>query len=175
MASGAGGCPIQSVSWRLMELDSGKQLELLIRLAVAVGLTAVVGLEREIQQEEAGLRTHTLVGLGAAAFTVLSTMGFPLGDGDPTRVAAGIVTGIGFIGAGTILRHGGAVRGLSTAASLWAVGAIGMAAGAGLFVFALGTMLLAVFVLEVLERLEQALIRDRLPLNRPPGDGSPLS
>jgi putative Mg2+ transporter-C (MgtC) family protein len=157
-----------------MELDPGQQLELLIRVAVAVGLSALVGLERELQQEEAGLRTHTLVGLGAAAFTVISAVGFPLGDGDPTRVAAGIVTGIGFIGAGTILRNGGGVRGLSTAASLWAVGAIGMAAGAGLFVFALGTMVLALFVLEVLERLEVALIRDRLAGNRPPADGSPL-
>jgi putative Mg2+ transporter-C (MgtC) family protein len=157
-----------------MALDPGQQLELLIRLAVAVGLTAVVGLERELQQEQAGLRTHALVGLGAAAFTVISTIGFPLGDGDPTRVAAGIVTGIGFIGAGTILRNGGGVRGLSTAASLWAVGAIGMAAGAGLFVFAVGTTVLAIFVLEVLERLEQAFIRGRLA-EQGPADGSPLS
>lgn len=155
-----------------MELDAGQQLELLIRLAVAVGLTALVGIERELKQEQAGLRTHALVGLGAAAFTVISTIGFPLGDGDPTRVAAGIVTGIGFIGAGTILRNGGGVRGLSTAASLWAVGAIGMAAGAGLFVFAVGTTLLALFVLEVLERLERAFLRGRLAGHRP-ADGSP--
>jgi putative Mg2+ transporter-C (MgtC) family protein len=157
-----------------VELDPGQQLELLTRLAVAVGLTAFIGLERELQQEQAGLRTHALVGLGAAAFTVISTIGFPLGDGDPTRVAAGIVTGIGFIGAGTILRNGGGVRGLSTAASLWAVGAIGMAAGAGLFVFAVGTTVLALFVLEVLERLEQAFLRERLA-GRGPADGSPLS
>jgi putative Mg2+ transporter-C (MgtC) family protein len=159
-----------------MDMDPRLQLDLLIRVAVAVVLSAIVGIERELQHEEAGLRTHALVGLGAAAFTVVSMVGFPLGDGDPTRVAAGIVTGIGFIGAGTILRNAGAVRGLSTAASLWAVGAIGMAAGAGLFVFAAGTMILALFVLEVLDRVEQAVLRDRLARRAvPPPDEPPLS
>ena len=146
-----------------MVLDAGQQLDLLIRLVVALALSAIIGIERELQQEQAGLRTHTLVGLGAAAFTVISTFGFPDADADPTRVAAGIVTGIGFIGAGTILRNEGAVRGLSTAASLWAVGAIGMAAGAGLYIFALGAMILALFVLEVLERAEIAVLRNRVP------------
>ena len=146
-----------------MTLDTGQQLDLLLRLVVALTLSAIIGIERELQQEQAGLRTHTLVGLGAAAFTVISTFGFPNLDADPTRIAAGIVTGIGFIGAGTILRQEGAIRGLSTAASLWAVGAIGMAAGAGLFIFAAGAMVLSLFVLEVLERAEIAVLRNRVP------------
>lgn len=145
-----------------MEMDPGLQLEYLLRVAAALVLSAIIGVERELNQEEAGLRTHTLVGLGAAAFTVTSVIGFA-GDIDPTRIAAGIVTGVGFIGAGTILRGEGAVRGLSTAASLWTCGAIGMAAGAGLFVFAAGTMVLALVVLEVLDRVERAAIHGRLP------------
>ncbi len=144
-----------------MALDPGLQLDLLLRVAVAVGLSAIIGLERELNQEQAGLRTHALVGLGAAGFTVTGSIGFA-GDFDPTRIAAGIVTGIGFIGAGTILRGEGAIRGLSTAASLWSVGAIGMACGAGLYVFGAGLMALALFVLEILERIEQRVIRGRL-------------
>jgi putative Mg2+ transporter-C (MgtC) family protein len=144
-------------------MDAGQQLDLLIRVAVAVALATIIGVERELAQEEAGLRTHTLVGLGAAGFTVVSAFGFPTGDGDPTRVAAGIVTGVGFIGAGTILRGEGVVRGLSTAASLWSVGAIGMAAGAGLFIFAGGLTVLALIVLEVLDRAERAVLGNRVP------------
>ncbi len=146
-----------------MEMDPGQQLDLVVRLVVAVALATIIGVERELAQEEAGLRTHTLVGLGAAGFTVVSAFGFPTGDGDPTRVAAGIVTGVGFIGAGTILRGEGVVRGLSTAASLWTAGAIGMAAGAGLYIIAAGLTILAVFVLEVLDRAERAVFGNRVP------------
>ncbi|HET8568680.1 MAG TPA: MgtC/SapB family protein, partial [Candidatus Limnocylindria bacterium] len=95
-------------------------------------LGAGVGLERELHQRPAGFRTHALVALGAAMFTVVSReMAGP--NADPTRIAAQIVTGIGFLGAGAIIRHGLAVRGLTTAASLWIVAAIGMAVGAGYF------------------------------------------
>jgi putative Mg2+ transporter-C (MgtC) family protein len=145
-----------------MTMDPGLQLDLLMRVAVAVALSAIIGLERELNQEQAGLRTHALVGLGAAGFTVTGSIGFA-GDFDPTRIAAGIVTGIGFIGAGTILRGEGAIRGLSTAASLWSVGAIGMACGAGLFVFGAGLTVLALFVLEVLDRIERAVLHGRVP------------
>jgi putative Mg2+ transporter-C (MgtC) family protein len=155
-----------------MTMDPGFQLELLIRVAVAVGLSAIIGVERELNQEQAGLRTHSMVGLGAAGFTVTGSIGFA-GDFDPTRIAAGIVTGIGFIGAGTILRGEGAIRGLSTAASLWSVGAIGMACGAGLFVFGGGLTLLALFVLEILERIEQRVIRGRWVPIQPQGDRPP--
>jgi putative Mg2+ transporter-C (MgtC) family protein len=116
-------------------------LELLARLGVAALLTGAIGLERELRERSAGLRTHMLVGVGAALFTVVSAYGwseftFSRQGGtilDPTRIAAQIVTGIGFLGAGAILRQGLTVRGLTTAAGLWVVAAIGMAAGAGYY------------------------------------------
>jgi putative Mg2+ transporter-C (MgtC) family protein len=119
--------------------------EVLARLGVAAGLTGAIGLERELRERAAGLRTHMLVGIGSALFTIVSAygwtdFGFSTASGvvfDPTRIAAQIVTGIGFLGAGAIIRQGLAVRGLTTAASLWIVAAIGMAAGAGYFSAAL--------------------------------------
>jgi putative Mg2+ transporter-C (MgtC) family protein len=111
--------------------------ELLGRLGLTVVLCGAIGLEREARAQVAGLRTHILVGLGAALFTLVSAYAFEAGDPgvtvDPTRIAAQIVTGIGFLGAGTIIRQGLTVRGLTTAASLWIVAAIGMAAGAGYY------------------------------------------
>jgi putative Mg2+ transporter-C (MgtC) family protein len=120
-------------------------LDLVARLGLAALLTGAIGLEREVRDRTAGLRTHMLVGVGAALFTVVSAYGwseftFSREGGtilDPTRVAAQIVTGIGFLGAGAILRQGLTVRGLTTAAGLWVVAAIGMAAGAGFYSAAL--------------------------------------
>ena len=115
-------------------LDLGLQLDLVLRLLLAAFLGAAIGFEREVRGHPAGLRTHTLVALGSALFTELSIYGFPTEPGqpvDPTRIAAQIVTGIGFLGGGAILKEGLNVKGLTTAASLWAVAAIGMAAGAG--------------------------------------------
>ncbi len=119
--------------------------DVLIRLVVAAGLTGAIGLERELRDRAAGLRTHMLVGVGAAVFTIVSAygwsdFGFSTRSGvvfDPTRIAAQIVTGIGFLGAGAIIRQGLTVRGLTTAASLWIVAAIGMAVGAGYYSAAL--------------------------------------
>jgi putative Mg2+ transporter-C (MgtC) family protein len=111
-------------------------------LATAMVLSAAIGLEREVRQKDAGLRTHTLVGVGAALFMLISKYGFTdvLEHGlivlDPSRVAAQIVSGIGFLGAGLIFVHRGSVRGLTTAASIWVTAAIGSAAGAGLLVLA---------------------------------------
>jgi putative Mg2+ transporter-C (MgtC) family protein len=126
--------------------------EAALRMAAAAGLGALVGLEREWRERAAGLRTHLLVSIGACALTIVGAYGFadfwnalelPAGSPapmrDPTRVAAQIVTGIGFLGGGVILRSGFSVRGLTTAASIWAVSAVGMAAGAGMY--ALGAML----------------------------------
>jgi putative Mg2+ transporter-C (MgtC) family protein len=115
--------------------------EVIVRLGLASILGGAIGLERELREREAGLRTHLLVALGSALFTVVSAYGFhefefSRASGvtfDPTRIAAQIVTGIGFLGAGAIIRQGLAVRGLTTAASLWVVAAIGMAAGAGYY------------------------------------------
>jgi putative Mg2+ transporter-C (MgtC) family protein len=100
-----------------------------MRLAVAGGLSGVVGFEREAAHKAAGLRTNVLVGLGAALFTLVSIDGFP--GADPARIAAQVVVGVGFLGAGAIFRHGATVEGLTTAASLWSVAAIGVAAGSG--------------------------------------------
>ena len=119
--------------------------DVLIRLVVAGALTGAIGLERELRDRAAGLRTHMLVGIGAALFTIVSAYGwgdfqFSNRSGvvfDPTRIAAQVVTGIGFLGAGAIIRQGLTVRGLTTAASLWIVAAIGMAAGAGYYSAAL--------------------------------------
>ncbi len=125
-------------------MDVALQLDLAFRLAIASGLGALIGFEREIHAHPAGMRTHLLVSFGSAMFTVLSIYGFvdvlPAGQGtqpDPTRIAAQVVTGIGFLGAGAILKYGTSIRGLTTAGSLWASSAIGMAAGAGEIVLAL--------------------------------------
>ena len=140
------------------ELSLNQQLELIARLAVALVLGAVIGFERELDRQPAGFRTHSLVALGAALFTIISAHAFA-GAADPTRIAAQIVSGIGFIGAGTILHHRGSIRGLTTAASLWSVAAIGMAAGAGMLVLAgVGTVLIVV-VLALLEGVEGILRR----------------
>src|SRR5260221_10585244 len=119
-------------------IDPGLQLDLSLRLLVAAGLGLAIGFEREIHGHPAGLRTHMLVALGSALFTVLSINGFrdqaPGVAVDPTRIAAQIVSGIGFLGAGAILKDGIVIRGLTTAASLWATSAVGMAAGGGEYV-----------------------------------------
>src|SRR6202050_11009 len=112
-------------------------------LGLALILSAAVGLEREIRQKNAGLRTHTLVGVGAALFMLISKYGFSdvlesrLVVVDPSRVAAQIVTGVGFLGAGLIFVRRDSVRGLTTAASIWVTAAIGAASGAGLAILAL--------------------------------------
>lgn len=145
-----------------MPTDIGFQFDVLVRLAAAVALGAALGLEREIHGHPAGMRTHILVALGSAVFTVLSTYAFPVVPGttgsDPSRIAAQIVTGIGFLGAGAILKYGTSIRGLTTAASLWVVASVGMACGAGAwFVALVGTALalLALWPLHALvERLE---------------------
>jgi putative Mg2+ transporter-C (MgtC) family protein len=125
----------------LHELPTLNWDEALLRLALAAALGGLIGVERELREREAGLRTHMLVALGSALFTIVSAYGFSdfLESGqsvvraDPTRIAAQIVTGIGFLGAGAIIRQGLSVRGLTTAATLWVVAAIGLAAGAGYY------------------------------------------
>ena len=135
--------------------------ESLLRLALAAALGGLIGVEREIREREAGLRTHMLVALGSALFTIVSAYGFhdllatggPVIRADPTRIAAQIVTGIGFLGAGAIIREGLSVRGLTTAATLWGVAAIGMAAGAGYYsaaLFGTAIVILALWPLRAL-------------------------
>ncbi len=123
-------------------------LEPILRLLTAVILGAAVGLQRERAHKPAGLRTHALIALGAAVFTVVSTVGFGLGT-DPSRIAAGVVTGIGFLGAGVIFRgmRGDAVVRITTASSIWVTAAIGLAAGVGLYLIAIIVTVIVVIVL----------------------------
>ena len=132
------------------EIPALSNWDALLRLSIAGVLGAAVGFERELRDREAGIRTHLLVSMGSALFTIISAYGFHefLTSGgavvrtDPTRIAAQIVTGIGFLGAGAIIRQGISVRGLTTAATLWVAAAIGMASGAGYYPGAvIGTVL----------------------------------
>ena len=145
--------------------------EFIIRLFMAVAMGFLLGLERELTNKYAGLRTHILVCLGACIFTLLSIYGFPTfaqGDNiivdnatgirDTSRVAAQIVTGIGFIGAGTVLRNGPMVFGLTTAATLWIAASIGMACGAGMFGIAIIATVLSVAVLTLIRIFERQFL-----------------
>src|SRR5438093_6809954 len=169
---------IPSLSWQ----------EALLRLALAAALGAAVGLERELREREAGLRTHLLVSLGSALFTIVGAYGFHafLDSGasvvraDPTRIAAQIVTGIGFLGAGAIIRQGLSVRGLTTAATLWVVAAVGLAAGAGYYSAAVITtalVLIALYPLRIIAyrilhrfRPEDGRLLIELPAGQSPGE-----
>lgn len=130
-------------------------LEVILRVALAAALGGAIGFERELRDREAGLRTHLLVSVGAALFTMVSAYAwtdwrFSTPEGlvfDPTRIAAQVVSGIGFLGAGAIIRQGLSVKGLTTAATLWVVAAIGMAAGVGYYEAALVTTALVLITL----------------------------
>jgi putative Mg2+ transporter-C (MgtC) family protein len=162
-------------------IDLSLQLDLALRLVIAAALGLAIGFEREIHGHPAGLRTHMLVALGSGLFTVLSAYGFRDVAGavpntaliDPTRIAAQIVSGIGFLGAGAILKDGIVIRGLTTAASLWATSAVGMAAGAGEYVIAIvasATILVSLWPINALaERLHGSAVpavQLRLSLDR---------
>jgi putative Mg2+ transporter-C (MgtC) family protein len=131
------------------------------RLALAAALGGAIGFERELRDREAGFRTHMLVCIGSALFTIVSAYGFreflTSGDqvvrADPTRIAAQIVTGIGFLGAGAIIRQGVSIRGLTTAATLWVAAAIGMASGAGYYAGAVLGTIVTLIALWPLRRL----------------------
>ena len=133
----------QAQNLKLLAVVSDQGWQQIGELGLAFVLSSLIGLERQWRQKSAGLRTHTLVGLGSALFIIISKYGFNdvLSDGrvilDPSRVAAGVVSGIGFIGGGLIFVRGDIVRGLTTAAIVWMTAAIGMACGAGLAILAL--------------------------------------
>ncbi|MDY6916978.1 MAG: MgtC/SapB family protein [Chloroflexota bacterium] len=131
------------------------ELEMVLRLLLAVVLGTAIGFERERAGKPAGLRTHVLVCIGAALFTVASVYGFGE-NGDPARVAAGVVAGVGFLGAGTIIRTGeGVLAGLTTASSIWAVAAIGLVAGAGLYILAPIATLVVIGILRLPRRISR--------------------
>jgi putative Mg2+ transporter-C (MgtC) family protein len=161
--------------------------EIALRLIIAAALSGLVGLEREWRERTAGLRTHMLVGVGSALFTLVSAYGFNdflvggsnVVRADPSRIAAQIVTGIGFLGAGAIIRQGLSVRGLTTAATLWVVAAIGMAAGAGYYggaVITTAVVLISLWPLRILAKMgtsrfrpQTSMLSAQLPSGASPG------
>jgi putative Mg2+ transporter-C (MgtC) family protein len=143
-------------------------VEIGLRLLVATLLSGIIGLERERGERAAGLRTHALVGMGSCLLMIVSAFGFEdwhytPGALDPSRIAAQVVSGIGFLGAGVIIfqRDGGVVRGLTTAASVWVVAAIGLAVGGGMYVTAAVATVIALVILAGLKPLEQRVLRRR--------------
>ncbi len=141
---------------------------ILFRIILAVILAFIPGIERELTGKFAGLRTHILVSVGACVFTILSIYGFQMKIGaevlvqnDPARIAAQVITGIGFIGAGTVMRHGSNVFGITTAATLWMCAAIGMSCGCGEYMTALIASVATLIVLILIRRLEKNFLSKR--------------
>ncbi|WP_410015726.1 MgtC/SapB family protein [Sodalis sp. C49] len=142
--------------------------ELLLRIALAGGLGALIGVERQLRAKEAGLRTHILVCIGSAMFMIVSKYGFAdlLADShnitlDPSRISAQVVSGIGFLGAGTIMLNKQFVRGLTTAAGLWVTAAIGLIVGSGMYAIGIFGTLMTLLVLEGIRQLSNRLIGRR--------------
>jgi putative Mg2+ transporter-C (MgtC) family protein len=136
--------------------------EVILRLVISVILGGLVGLERQIHKKGAGLRTHILVSLGSCLIMLTSMYIFDIYKDvislDPSRIASGVITGIGFLGAGAIIREREGVKGLTTAASLWVVAGVGLAVGCGFYVACLLTTALALVVLLFLGRMEKELL-----------------
>ena len=138
-----------------------QNVEIIIRLAVAVGLGLLIGLERVLVHKEAGMKTHALVSMGSALFIIISELiairygnlaGF-----DPTRIASQVIVGIGFLGAGSIILQGNRLMGLTTAGGLWVTAGVGMAAGFGFYSLAVIATLLILFVLVVVYKFEKPI------------------
>lgn len=149
------------------------EIELVLRLVIAALLGAALGAEREIYQKTAGLRTHTLVAAGAALFTIAGAYAFEGSDVDPTRVAAQVVTGIGFIGAGAMIRTGFTVSGITTAATLWFAAALGLATGFGMYLFAAVALGVALVIMIGFAPVRRRIHRvQRLEMMYAPGHGT---
>lgn len=136
--------------------------QIFVRLLLSLILSSLVGLERELHRRTAGLRTHILVSMGSCLIMLTSLYVFAIYKDqvalDPTRIAAGVITGIGFLGAGTIMREREGVKGLTTAASLWVVAAVGLAVGCGFYPAAIFSTVLTLVVLMVLRRVEGIIL-----------------
>lgn len=137
-----------------------------MRLSVAVGLALLLGLERELRGKAAGLRSHMLVSLGAAAFIMMgmhilfaTAEGDPTARIDPTRIVEGVIGGIGFLGAGSIIQSRGNIQGITTGASIWTAGAIGVACGIGNLALASMVTVLALIIMAVLGRFEREVLK----------------
>jgi len=144
--------------------------EILIKLSLSLVLGLVIGIEREITNKNAGLRTHILICLGSTVFTILSIHGFTMEalnlsgkiQNDPARIAAQILTGVGFIGGGAVLRNGTNISGLTTAATIWIMSSIGMAIGAGSYELAVVTTLITFLVLVVIRKFETSFLSQHI-------------
>lgn len=154
--------------WRHLEyIKEGEWMvsnqELVLRLVLSAIIGGLIGIEREANNRPAGLRTHMLVTLGSALIMLLSIYGFNglNSSGDPARLAAQVVSGIGFLGAGTILRNGNKIKGLTTAASIWVCAAVGLAIGSGYYLGALASAAIVLFTLMGLGILEKKLFRKK--------------
>ncbi|MGM0449626.1 MAG: MgtC/SapB family protein [Pseudomonadota bacterium] len=141
-------------------------LEMLVRLPAAVGLALLLGLERELRGKAAGLRSHMLVSLGAAAFIMMgmhilfaTAEGDPTARIDPTRIVEGVIGGIGFLGAGSIIQSRGNIQGITTGASIWTAGAVGVACGIGNLALASMVTVMALIIMAVLGHFEREVIK----------------
>lgn len=139
--------------------------EMMLRIFIAFVLSGLIGFERELCRHEAGLRTHILVCIGSALIMLTSLHVFDIykshGAVDPTRIASGVITGIGFLGAGAIIRSSEGVRGLTTASSLWVVAALGLSVGCGFIKLSIFVTVLVLTVLLFLRKLEHVLLKKR--------------
>lgn len=140
-------------------LSAEAQLEAIGLIILATLLSGIVGLNRELNDHPAGLRTHMLIGMATCVFTILSRIGFP--GADPARIAAYVLPGLGFIGAGAILHHKGQIQGLTTAAGIWATAAIGMTVGAGLWFMGLFIALMIWGTLVLIFKFEARVLRTK--------------
>jgi putative Mg2+ transporter-C (MgtC) family protein len=140
-------------------------VEVLIKICLIIVLSGLIGLDRELRHKPAGVKTHILVGLGATIFTLVSLYMFYAFKGatsvDPGRIAAQVVTGIGFLGAGTIIQSGGSVIGLTTAASLWSVAGIGLAVGCGMYYLSIITTVCILLVFLIINKISN-IIEEKL-------------
>ncbi|MFC1708886.1 MgtC/SapB family protein [Candidatus Omnitrophota bacterium] len=140
-------------------------ISVIIRILSSALLGGLIGMEREVHRHEAGLRTHILVCLGSTLIMLTSLYVFDIykdiGIVDPSRIASGVITGIGFIGAGAIIRYGGAIKGLTTAASLWITSAVGLAIGCGFYLAAFFATIVVLVVLLFLRGFERVLTKKK--------------
>lgn len=136
--------------------------QVIVRLILSALLSGLIGVERQLHRRTAGLRTHILVCVGSTLIMLTSIYIFDIykeiAPVDPARIAAGVITGIGFLGAGTIIRYGEEIRGLTTAASLWVLAAVGLAVGCGFYSAAIATTVLVLMALLLLRRLENKIL-----------------
>lgn len=140
------------------------EVEILLRLLLAAGLGALIGFERESHGQAAGLRTHMILAVGATLAMTLSINLSAGSGGDPARLAAQVVSGIGFLGAGAILRYGASIRGLTTATSLWTLAIVGLAVGAGQYLVGAATTVFLLIILSLLDLVEKFVVHTRVQI-----------